>query len=200
MKDGNHNWVAPLPFKSPRCRLPQNRTLAKKHDSQRHFFLWKGCSKMATLKRPFRLRRGKNAGTYLFLACIIPPPPQKIPEKIRVVFDSSAKHNGISLNDVLISGPDLNNTLIGALSRFWRQPVATIADIEQMFHCFLVKREHRNYQRFLWYQDSDPSKDIAEYRMRVHVFRNSSSPAKAIYCLRQAPGKASLTTTQRSSS
>ena len=36
----------------------------------------------------------------------------KNPEKIGVVFDSSAKHNGIFLNDVLMSGLDLNNTLI----------------------------------------------------------------------------------------
>lgn len=43
--------------------------------------------------------------------------PQK-PGHIRVVFDSSAQHSGISLNNVLLTGPDLNNSLLGVLMRF----------------------------------------------------------------------------------
>lgn len=35
--------------------------------------------------------------------------PQK-PEQIQVVFDSSAECDGTSLNQVLLSGPDLNNS------------------------------------------------------------------------------------------
>ncbi|XP_025767154.1 uncharacterized protein LOC112848179 [Oreochromis niloticus] len=61
-----------------------------------------------------------------------------------------------------------------------------MADIEQMFHCFVVREDHRDYLRFLWYRENDPSKDIVEYRMRVHVFGNSPSPAVATYCLRRA--------------
>ena len=52
--------------------------------------------------------------------------------------------------------------MVGVLSRFRMEPVAIMADIEQMFHCFLVKREHKNHLIFLWYQDHDPSKEIAE--------------------------------------
>ncbi len=43
--------------------------------------------------------------------------PQK-PNQIRVVFDSSACYSGISLNDVLLRGPDLNNSLVGVLLCF----------------------------------------------------------------------------------
>ncbi|XP_022110113.1 uncharacterized protein LOC110989793 [Acanthaster planci] len=60
------------------------------------------------------------------------------------------------------------------------------ADIQQMFHCFIVREDHRNYLRFLWYGDNDTSKDIVEYRMRVRVFGNSPSPAVAIYGLHRA--------------
>ncbi len=46
--------------------------------------------------------------------------PRK-PNKIRVVFDCSAKFDGVSLNDVLLQGPDLTNSLIGVLNRFRKE-------------------------------------------------------------------------------
>lgn len=52
--------------------------------------------------------------------------PQK-PGQIRVVFDSSAQHQGISLNNVLLKGPDLNNSLLGVLLRFRKERVAITA-------------------------------------------------------------------------
>lgn len=55
--------------------------------------------------------------------------PQK-PDKIRVVLDSSAQFNGISLNEVLLKGPDLNNTLLGVLLRFRKEQVAVAVDVE----------------------------------------------------------------------
>ena len=42
----------------------------------------------------------------------------KKPEKLRVVFDYAAKYKGRSLNQELLQGPDLNNTLLGVLLRF----------------------------------------------------------------------------------
>ena len=42
----------------------------------------------------------------------------KKPGKIRVVFDCSAQYAGISLNQKLLQGPDLTNSLVGVLCRF----------------------------------------------------------------------------------
>ena len=67
----------------------------------------------------------------------------KKPDQIRVVFDSSAKYENISLNDVLLSGPDMINPLLGILLRFRKEIVAVTAYIEQMFYGFLSKSEHR---------------------------------------------------------
>lgn len=80
----------------------------------------------------------------------------------------------------------MNNTLLGVLLRFCREPIAITSDVEQMFYCFVIREDHRDYLRYLWYEDNDINKNIAEYRMKVHVFGNSPSPAVAIYCMRRA--------------
>ena len=59
--------------------------------------------------------------------------PQK-PDKVRVVFDCSAKYQGASLNDQLLQGPDLTNMLVGVLTRFRQEQIAFMSDIEAMFH------------------------------------------------------------------
>ncbi|XP_061698520.1 uncharacterized protein LOC133512687 [Syngnathoides biaculeatus] len=108
------------------------------------------------------------------------------PGAIRVVLDSSAQEDGISLNSVLLSGPDLNNSLLGVLLRFRKEVVALTVDIQQMFYGFLVREDHKNFLRFLWRENNDLTKEITEYQIRVHVFCNSPSPAVAIYVLRRA--------------
>lgn len=55
--------------------------------------------------------------------------PQK-PEQIRVKFDSSAECDGISLNKVLHSEPDLNNSLLRVLLRFRKESLALTADMQ----------------------------------------------------------------------
>lgn len=114
----------------------------------------------------------------------------KKPNSVRVVFDSSAKYQGHSLNDVLLKGPPLYNSLLGILHRFQKEAVAVTADVEQMFHNCLVAVEHRDYIRFLWHEDNDLSKPLIDYHMIVHVFGNSPSPAVATYGLRKAVEKA----------
>ena len=64
------------------------------------------------------------------------------------------------------------------------------SDIQQMFYCFLVRNDHSNFLRFLWFRDNYPMKGFREYRMRVHGFGNSTLPALAIYGLRPRPHEA----------
>lgn len=55
------------------------------------------------------------------------------PGKIRVVFDAAASRKGTSLNDQLVTGPDLLNSLVGVIMRLRLHAVAMIADIQTMF-------------------------------------------------------------------
>lgn len=47
--------------------------------------------------------------------------------KLRVVFDCSASYQGTSLNDKLLQGPDLTNSLIGVLTRLRREKKKTLS-------------------------------------------------------------------------
>ncbi|XP_029681904.1 LOW QUALITY PROTEIN: uncharacterized protein [Takifugu rubripes] len=60
-----------------------------------------------------------------------------------------------------------------------------MADVEQMFHNFMVSEDHRDYLRFLWFRDHDLDGEVEEFRMTVHVFGNCPSPSVAIYGLKR---------------
>ncbi|XP_026015330.1 uncharacterized protein LOC113016608 [Astatotilapia calliptera] len=108
----------------------------------------------------------------------------KKPGKLRVVFDCSAKYKGTSLNDHLLTGPDLMNNLNGVLLRFRLHSTALMCDIEKMFHQFHVKKSDQDYLRFLWWKKGDLGAQPQEYRMRVHIFGAASSPGCANYGLK----------------
>ena len=41
------------------------------------------------------------------------------------------------------------------------------------------------YLRFFWYKEKDIDKGLVEYKMKVQVFGNTTSPALATYALRK---------------
>ncbi len=98
------------------------------------------------------------------------------PGKICMVFDCSARFHETSLNDHLLTGPDLTNTLVGVLCRLRKDPIAVMCDLERMFHQFHVAKEHQDYLRFLWWDDGNLDFKPSVYRMKVHLFGAASSP------------------------
>lgn len=133
-----------LPFKQETVKMPNNRCVAEQRAAS---------LKNKLKKKPVFLEDYKAFMKSLFekgYAEEIPPEqllrddhriwyiphhgvyhPKK--KKIRVVFDCTASYKGVSLNEELLQGPDLTNTLIGVLQRFREEPVAMMADIESMF-------------------------------------------------------------------
>ncbi|XP_028411636.1 uncharacterized protein LOC114534738 [Dendronephthya gigantea] len=110
--------------------------------------------------------------------------PQK-PDKVRVVFDCSAKYHQTSLNDQLLQGPDLTNSLVGVLTRFREERVAMMSDVEAMFYQVRVPSEDRKALKFLWWPDGDLDQPVQEYEMNVHLFGGASSPSCANFALRR---------------
>ena len=65
--------------------------------------------------------------------------------KNRVVFDCSADLNERSINQELISGPDLTIQLVGVLIRFRHEQMTVKEDIESMFYQIWLSEEHRRF-------------------------------------------------------
>ena len=107
------------------------------------------------------------------------------PNKVRLVFDCAVKYKGTSLNDQLLQGPDLTNSLIGVLTRFRQETVTLMADIEAMFHQVCVRPEDRDALRFMWWPENDLDKEPEEYQMMVHLFGATSSPSCANFRLQR---------------
>lgn len=104
--------------------------------------------------------------------------------KLRVVFDCSSRYKNTSLNEHLLTGPDLTNALIGVLCRFRQHPVAIMCDVEKMFHQFVVHEADRDFLRLLWWEEGNLDAEPKEYRMKVHLFGAASSPKCANYGLK----------------
>ena len=72
------------------------------------------------------------------------------PRKIRVVFDCNAQFAGRSLNQELLTGPDLTNQIVGVLTRFRQGEVAFMVDIESMYYQVRVPEYQQSCIKFLW--------------------------------------------------
>jgi hypothetical protein len=101
-----------------------------------------------------------------------------------VVFDCSAKYRGTSLNDQLLQGPYLTNSLIGVLIRFRKGKIAFISDSEAMFHQVLVRPSDCDALRFLWWPNGNLDKPPEEFQMKEHLFGGASSLSCANFALR----------------
>lgn len=102
----------------------------------------------------------------------------------RIVLDASSKtHTGLSLNDILHTGPNLQADLFLLLINFRLFPVAMTADIKQMYLQLGVPVEHRKYLQIL-YRFADDEK-IKTFQFNRLPFGLKSSPYLAMRTVRQ---------------
>ena len=103
------------------------------------------------------------------------------PDKIRRVTNAASKYKGLSLNDALLTGPDLLCNLHGLLLRFRQYSVAITADIEAMFMQIGIQPKDQDYLRFLWTEDGNEK--IFKYNRLI--FGATCSPSCAIFVLQK---------------
>ena len=105
--------------------------------------------------------------------------------KTRLVFDAASRYKGTSLNEQLLQGADLMNSLVGVLTRFRCNRYAAIADINNMFLQGRLTPEDKGVTKFLFWEDYNLNKPIVEYRMKRLLFGMSCGPTLATFALRQ---------------
>ncbi|XP_062704691.1 uncharacterized protein LOC115265156 [Aedes albopictus] len=102
--------------------------------------------------------------------------PRK-PGKVRIIWDAAAKAHGVSLNDMLLKGPDLLTSLPAVLCRFRQRKIAIAGDIREMYHQLKIRREDRQVQRFLYRSGTTKKPDV--FVMDVATFGSTCSPCSA---------------------
>lgn len=110
--------------------------------------------------------------------------PESETTKLRIVFDASARTTlGISLNDKLMAGPNLQRELVDIILRFRTHEYVITADVAMMFRQILVDKKDRVYQRILWRRNPDES--IQTFELNTVTYGTTCAPYLAMKCLRQ---------------
>ena len=103
---------------------------------------------------------------------------------VRRVLNGASNFQGVSLNKVLLTGPDHLQNLIQTLIRFSQHQLAVSADIEGMFLQVGVLPFDQPARPFLWQED--PSKSVEVYQYTRHILGQKDSKTCANYALQTA--------------
>ena len=111
------------------------------------------------------------------------------PGRVRFVFDASAKCQGTSLNENLLSGIDFLNNLVNVITKFRTGKYAIIGDIDKIFHQARVCESDIDALRFIWREK--PEDELLDYVLLVHLFGKVDSPCIANWSIKKAADNAS---------
>ncbi|XP_058816619.1 uncharacterized protein LOC131679884 [Topomyia yanbarensis] len=189
----NGRYCTSLLWKYDDVRLPNNKAMALR----RHHCLVKRMKREPTLGEMLKMKiagyvqRGyirklsseekRVSGNRVWYLPIFPVFNPNKPGKVRLVWDAAASMGGISLNSVLLKGPDQLRPLPSVLYQFREHSVAICGDIEEMFHQVEVNEDDQQSQRFLFHDTDVDEPD--EYIMKVITFGASCSPSSAQFII-----------------
>ncbi|XP_045457859.1 uncharacterized protein LOC123668109 [Melitaea cinxia] len=128
---------------------------------------------------------------YLPHHCVIRP--DSATTTLRVVFNaSSPTSSGLSLNDLMYSGPNLQKDLLSLILKWRLYEIAFTADIEKMFRQIKLHPEDQNLHKIIWreptkqqtryYSDNSP---LLEYKLSTVTYGTKAAPFLAMMTLKQ---------------
>ncbi len=123
-------------------------------------------------------------GQKYFLTHLAIEKPDSKTTPFRIVFNSSARYKGYSLNDCLLKGPSLLNALFGVLQRYRLHPYAYVGDLSKMFHSINIPYEDQMMHLFLW--RFNPDEDPKVFAMTALNMGDRPASTIAQICLKKA--------------
>ncbi|XP_039503109.1 uncharacterized protein LOC120459751 [Pimephales promelas] len=107
-------------------------------------------------------------GPVWYVSHLVAPNPHSVTTPVRLVWNSSQKFRGISMNDLLLKGPDVLNPIRAVLLRFRKGAHAALGDIKKMYNSVWLEDLEMHLHRFLWRNSG--VEEIEEYCItRVNI-------------------------------
>ncbi|XP_062542202.1 uncharacterized protein LOC134210190 [Armigeres subalbatus] len=104
--------------------------------------------------------------------------------KVRVVFDASCKTaSGVSLNDVLLVGPVIQEDLRSIILRSRTRQIMLVSDVEKMFRQINICEADRPLQCILW--RSSPIEEVGAYELNTVTYGTKPAPFLATRTVKQ---------------
>ncbi|XP_062541327.1 uncharacterized protein LOC134209357 [Armigeres subalbatus] len=190
----NGRYQVGLLWKFDDVRLPNNRSMALR----RHYCLTKRMEREPQLAATLRAKMTdyvskdyirkltpeecRVTGGRTWYLPIFPVFNPNKPGKVRIVFDAAATFGNVSLNSVLLKGPDQLNALPPVLYKFRERRIGLGGDVAEMFHQMRMRPEDEHSQRILWCASED-TMEPSDYVMQVVTFGATCSPSTALHVL-----------------
>ncbi|TPP55935.1 hypothetical protein FGIG_02978 [Fasciola gigantica] len=102
-----------------------------------------------------------------------------------ILFDCATKLKGISINDFLHSGANLEDDVFGDRLRFRPGEMALFTDIKEVILLICFPEDNRKLIRFLCDTIGTLGLPPYMYQLTLHTYDATSSPFCAIFALRQ---------------
>ncbi|XP_045489828.1 uncharacterized protein LOC123690444 [Pieris rapae] len=126
--------------------------------------------------------KGSEHGYYLPHHCVTREHSETT--KLRVVFNGSAKTStGLSLNDVMYTGPNLQQDLQSLILKWRRFRYVYTADVEKMFRNIDIFECDRKMQKIIW-RDTH-LQPLQEYELTTVTYGTKAAPFLAMMTLKQ---------------
>lgn len=175
------HWHTKYPWVEDPATLPSNRSAVEATFLRTERQLarepeWKAAYAAQVhemVKRRAAMRLTKDVlhawtGPVWYISHLIALNPHSVTTPVRLVWNSSQKCRGVSLNDLLLKGPDVLNSIRAVLLKFRRGGFAALGDIKKMYNSVWLEDQEVHLHRFLW-RDSE-EEELGEYAVtRVNI-------------------------------